>query len=380
MAREAKLRTGAGNGARTQPLGLGLSRTPSSPRGRAAAAPGSSARRLGFRRASSSEPVAVPLPTPTLPEARVPVPPALAAICSDRGIATAHCHSLGKSYLDLVRALPRALRRTSSTSSCARATSAEVEAVLEWAAGANVAVIPYGGGTSVVGGVEPRIPALRRRGRLDLGAAGPRARGRPRLARGADRRGRRRAAPEEQLARARADDALLPAVLRALDPRRLDRHARRRALRHRARRTSTTSSSVPCALITPERDLGVAAAAGLGRRPAPDRLLLGFARASSAASPRPGCACSREPPRARCAGQRGAQTREAGAEAVRASCEAGRRPANGRLLDALEAAAEAGGAPAPSDGRGSAELHLDPLAVERRRARRRRRGAVRGAS
>ena len=36
---------------------------------------------------------------------------------------------------------------------------ADVERVLEWCAGAGAAVIPYGGGTSVVGGVEPRVPA-----------------------------------------------------------------------------------------------------------------------------------------------------------------------------------------------------------------------------
>ena len=35
----------------------------------------------------------------------------------------------------------------------------DVEALLEWAAGANVAVIPHGGGTSVVGGVRPEVPA-----------------------------------------------------------------------------------------------------------------------------------------------------------------------------------------------------------------------------
>ena len=34
----------------------------------------------------------------------------------------------------------------------------EVEAVLEWCADAGAAAIPFGGGTSVVGGVEPRIP------------------------------------------------------------------------------------------------------------------------------------------------------------------------------------------------------------------------------
>ena len=34
---------------------------------------------------------------------------------------------------------------------------AEVEAVLDWALSAGAAVIPFGGGTSVVGGVEPRV-------------------------------------------------------------------------------------------------------------------------------------------------------------------------------------------------------------------------------
>ena len=33
----------------------------------------------------------------------------------------------------------------------------ELEAVLDWALGAGAAVIPFGGGTSVVGGVEPRV-------------------------------------------------------------------------------------------------------------------------------------------------------------------------------------------------------------------------------
>ena len=35
----------------------------------------------------------------------------------------------------------------------------DVEAVLEWAADANVAVVPYGGGTSVTGGVQCEVPA-----------------------------------------------------------------------------------------------------------------------------------------------------------------------------------------------------------------------------
>ena len=69
---------------------------------------------------------------------------------------------------------------------------------------------------------------------LDLGAARPRARGRPRLARRADPGRRHRPADRAAARRARDDAALLPAVVRALDARRLDRHPRRRALRHRA--------------------------------------------------------------------------------------------------------------------------------------------------
>ncbi|HWI73745.1 MAG TPA: FAD-binding oxidoreductase, partial [Baekduia sp.] len=34
----------------------------------------------------------------------------------------------------------------------------DIEATLAWAAGEDVAVIPFGGGTSVVGGVEPKVP------------------------------------------------------------------------------------------------------------------------------------------------------------------------------------------------------------------------------
>ena len=127
--------------------------------------------------------------------------------------------------------VPRALRPPARRRRV-RATERDVEAVLEWAAGANVAVIPYGGGTSVVGGVEGRVPESFDGVRVARpGAAGPRARGRPRLARGAHPGRRERPAPGGAARRARDDAALLPAVVRALDARRLDRHARGRALR-----------------------------------------------------------------------------------------------------------------------------------------------------
>ena len=74
-------------------------------------------------------------------------------------------------------------------------------------------------------------------------AARPRARGRPGLARGAHPGRRHRPRPRGAAARARPDAAPLPAVVRVLDARRLDRHARGRPLRDARSPTSTTSSS-----------------------------------------------------------------------------------------------------------------------------------------
>ena len=66
---------------------------------------------------------------------------------------------------------------------------------------------------------------------IDLGAARPGARGRPHLARGADPGRRDGPGARGPAARARPHAAPLPAVVPALDARRLDRDARRRPLR-----------------------------------------------------------------------------------------------------------------------------------------------------
>lgn len=68
-------------------------------------------------------------------------------------------HSYGKSYLDTIRAFRGQIDHPVDAVAHPR-DEAEVAAVLEWAAGAGAAVIPFGGGTSVVGGVEPRGAAL----------------------------------------------------------------------------------------------------------------------------------------------------------------------------------------------------------------------------
>jgi alkyldihydroxyacetonephosphate synthase len=118
-----------------------------------AAAPGVRAA-LGFDAGEVEEPA--PLDRARLPEARLPVPPALAAFASaDR--ATRAAHAYGKSYVDLVRALRGRYDHAPDVVARPR-DERELEEVLEWAGAVNAAVIPYGGGTSVVGGVEARIP------------------------------------------------------------------------------------------------------------------------------------------------------------------------------------------------------------------------------
>jgi alkyldihydroxyacetonephosphate synthase len=67
-------------------------------------------------------------------------------------------HAYGRSYLDTVRAFRGRFDHVPDTVAYVRSES-EVERALEWAASRNAAVIPYGGGTSVCGGVEPAVPS-----------------------------------------------------------------------------------------------------------------------------------------------------------------------------------------------------------------------------
>ncbi|MFI9645120.1 FAD-binding oxidoreductase [Streptomyces sp. NPDC052040] len=114
-----------------------------------------------------------PLPVPgigalTLPKVRVEPPRALAPVMSSAPRERAS-HTYGKAYRDVVRALNGDL--TAAPDQVARPRSEqEVTEVLDWAADVQVAVVPYGAGSSVVGGTEYR--ANRHRGvvSLDLSA------------------------------------------------------------------------------------------------------------------------------------------------------------------------------------------------------------------
>ena len=98
-----------------------------------------------------------PVPVPAVPALRAPRvdPPAALA---DRFTADPHVragHTYGKAFRDVVRALAGDLSAAPDLVAFPRSEE-DVAAVLDWAGGAGVAVVPYGGGSSVVGGTEYR--------------------------------------------------------------------------------------------------------------------------------------------------------------------------------------------------------------------------------
>lgn len=117
-------------------------------------AAGGLAQHLGFGDADPERPL--PLAQIELPPSRLPQPPAaLAEVCSeDRDERVRHAY--GRAYRDVVRAFRGRIDHAPDVVARPR-EEAEVEQVLAWAADVGAAVIPFGGGTSVVGGVEARV-------------------------------------------------------------------------------------------------------------------------------------------------------------------------------------------------------------------------------
>ncbi len=99
-----------------------------------------------------------PQPPPRLDEValrapRLAPPTALAEICSADPHERA-AHTYGKSFRDVVRAFARDFSNPPDLVAFPR-NEGEVAALLDWATASRIAAIPYGGGSSVVGGVEP---------------------------------------------------------------------------------------------------------------------------------------------------------------------------------------------------------------------------------
>ena len=88
----------------------------------------------------------------TLRAARVAPPAALASLCSTTPLDRAG-HTYGKSFRDVVRGFARDFANPPDVVAFPT-DEAEVAALLAWCSDAGLAAIPYGGGSSVVGGVE----------------------------------------------------------------------------------------------------------------------------------------------------------------------------------------------------------------------------------
>ena len=161
-------------------------------------------------------------------------PTSLAHLCTDRSRGTRRPH--------LRQVVPRRLaRRCTATSRNPPDLVAiprdedDIVALLDWCSDAGVAAIPYGGGSSVVGGVECDIDDdYRGAVSIDLRALDQVLEVDRDVARGAHPGRRLRPRARGPAAPARPDAAPLPAVVRVLDARRLARDPLRRPLRDAA--------------------------------------------------------------------------------------------------------------------------------------------------
>jgi alkyldihydroxyacetonephosphate synthase len=108
--------------------------------------------RFGFGFGSREPELPMPLGAVTLREPRLRPPEVLASICSTGDYERA-LHGYGRSYVDVVRAFRGRFDNPPDVVARPR-DEAELQATLDWALSAGAAVIPFGGGTSVVGGVE----------------------------------------------------------------------------------------------------------------------------------------------------------------------------------------------------------------------------------
>jgi len=287
------------------------------------------AERLGFDAQEPEEAVALeasalrdPRPLPAEPPAGVPW------LTDDHARAT---HAWGKSYLDVVRAMRG--RFDHAPDAVARpADEQQIAAVLEWASDHGVAVVPFGGGTSVCGGVTPmlddpvvsldlgaldgvlEVDAVSRSARIQAGALGPDL--------------------ERQLG---AHDLTLRHFPQSFQFSTLGGWIATRAGGHFATGPTHIDDLVESVrAITPSGTWASRRLPASGAGPSPDRLLIGsegilgvITEAWVRVQPRPAHRASRTVR---------FPTFALGCEAVRAIVQAGLRPANTRLIDAREAA------------------------------------------
>src|SRR5437763_5620151 len=109
--------------------------------------------RFGVEPQAIAEPPA--LGSLSMPEPRLDPPRSLASVFSQAPRERA-VHTLGKSYDDLVRGLRGDYRHAPDVVAYPR-DERDVERILAWCAESHAAAIPFGGGSSVVRGIEPDV-------------------------------------------------------------------------------------------------------------------------------------------------------------------------------------------------------------------------------
>jgi alkyldihydroxyacetonephosphate synthase len=285
---------------------------------------------LGFEPAEVEEPA--PLEAIDVPAPRLSPPAPLAGLCSSDPHERV-THALGKGYRDLVRAFRGRIDHPPDVVARPR-DEREVEAVLAWCANAGAAAIPFGGGTSVVGGVEPRVgdgyegtvsidlraldrvlevDPVSRAARIQAGAAGP--------------------VLEGQL---RPEGLTMRHFPQSFEFSTLGGWIATRAGGHFATRLTHVDDLVESVrAITPSGEWESRRLPGSGAGPSPDRLLIGSEGILGVITEAWVRLQSR--PTFRTSASVRFQTFEAGAAAVRALSQSGLEPSNCRLLEGREA-------------------------------------------
>ncbi|MFI7602211.1 FAD-binding oxidoreductase [Actinoplanes sp. NPDC049681] len=271
--------------------------------------------------------------------ARVSAPRALAAIVS-QDVRDRLAHSHGQAFRDVVRALLGKLPHVPDLV-VRPATEDQIVDVLDWCTGANVAVIPFGGGSSVVGGVEPRVGAdyagvvsldltamdkvleidpVSRAALVQAGVLGPHL--------------------ENQL---RPRGYTLRFFPQSFEFSSLGGWLATRAGGHFATQlTHIDDLTESLRVVTPAGVVETRRLPGSGAGPSPDRLLLGSEGALGIISQ--AWVRLQERPRWRSGASVTFADYDAGVRAVRALSQSGLHPANCRLLDPMEALINAGSA------------------------------------
>ena len=262
---------------------------------------------------------------------RIAPPAALAAMFSDRPLDRLN-HSYGKSYADLARMWIRDVPEPPDWVAFPDDEQAVID-VLDWAARSNLAVVPYGGGSSVCGGVEPAVGAsyagtvsldmerlsrvlevdrTSRAARIQAGALGP-----------------------ELEAQLKPHGLTLRHFPQSFEFSTLGGWIATRAGGHYAMQHTHIDDFVECTrMVTPAGVMQTRRLPGSGAGPAPDRLVLGSEGTLGVITE--AWVRLQDVPRFRASASVRFDNYFKGVACVRALAQSGLNPANCRLLDPME--------------------------------------------